>query len=417
MSQSRGIGAFFRILGPGMLVAATGVGAGDLATAAFAGHRLGLAVLWAVVLGAAVKYVLNEGLARWQLATGETLLEGCVRLLGWPFVVLFGLYFLCWSFFTGAAMMSACGATVHAILPVFDSADAGKFAFGILCSATGVALVFLGGYRLFQRMMAVCIGIMFFTVIATAVRLAPDLLEFLLGMTIPRIPEGADGLAWTVAVMGGIGGTLTVLCYGYWIREEGREGPEQVRLCRLDLAAGYVMTALFGLAMVVVGGAIELPEGGKPGAGLIVAIASRLEGPMGPVGKWLFLLGAFGAVFSSLLGVWQAVPYIFADFVAMARRGGGRAAHVDLERTTAYRVYLILIATVPILNLRLSFASIQQAYAVLGAYFMPFLALTLLLLNNRRKEMGDLRNRRPVNAVLIAILALFTYTAWRGLGE
>ncbi len=39
------------ILGPGILVAATGVGAGDLATAAFTGSRLGLACLWAVVLG------------------------------------------------------------------------------------------------------------------------------------------------------------------------------------------------------------------------------------------------------------------------------------------------------------------------------------------------------------------------------
>ena len=56
------------VIGPGLLVAATGVGTGDLATAGFAGSKLGVAVLWAVVLGAFVKYVLNEGLARWQLA-------------------------------------------------------------------------------------------------------------------------------------------------------------------------------------------------------------------------------------------------------------------------------------------------------------------------------------------------------------
>ena len=54
------------IFGPGILVAATGVGAGDLATGAFSGGELGVAVLWAVVLGAGLKFVLNEGLARWQ---------------------------------------------------------------------------------------------------------------------------------------------------------------------------------------------------------------------------------------------------------------------------------------------------------------------------------------------------------------
>ena len=37
------------IIGPGILVAATGVGAGDLATGAFTGGVLGVAVLWAVV--------------------------------------------------------------------------------------------------------------------------------------------------------------------------------------------------------------------------------------------------------------------------------------------------------------------------------------------------------------------------------
>ena len=39
------------VIGPGILVAATGVGAGDLATSAFTGSALGLTVLWAVVLG------------------------------------------------------------------------------------------------------------------------------------------------------------------------------------------------------------------------------------------------------------------------------------------------------------------------------------------------------------------------------
>ena len=64
---------FLTLLGPGILVAATGVGAGDLATGGFAGSKLGPAVLWAVACGALLKYVLTEGLTRWQLATGETL--------------------------------------------------------------------------------------------------------------------------------------------------------------------------------------------------------------------------------------------------------------------------------------------------------------------------------------------------------
>ena len=75
--------SLFAMIGPGLLVAATGVGAGDLATASFAGSLLGNGILWAAVLGAFLKYVVNEGLARWQLATGNTLIEGAVDKFGW----------------------------------------------------------------------------------------------------------------------------------------------------------------------------------------------------------------------------------------------------------------------------------------------------------------------------------------------
>ena len=53
------------LVGPGLMLAASGVGAGDLAGGAFAGMHLGTAVLWAVVVGAFFKYVITEGLARW----------------------------------------------------------------------------------------------------------------------------------------------------------------------------------------------------------------------------------------------------------------------------------------------------------------------------------------------------------------
>ncbi len=126
--------SFLTILGPGLLVAAAGIGAGDLATASFAGSYLGTAVLWAVLLGALFKFVMTEGLARFQLASGATLIEGVVetfgRLPGWLFLV----YLLAWSFFVGAARMSACGAAFHALVPVLEDAGTGKAVFGILCS-------------------------------------------------------------------------------------------------------------------------------------------------------------------------------------------------------------------------------------------------------------------------------------------
>jgi Mn2+/Fe2+ NRAMP family transporter len=293
----------FAIIGPGLLVAATGIGAGDLATASFAGSILGTAILWAAVVGAFLKFVVTEGLARWQLATGDTLLEGIIHRIGKVVGWLFLPYLFVWSFFVASALMSACGVTLHAMIPVFEDATQGKIVFGALSSVVGVGLVLIGGYELFDKIMRVCIGLMFVTVLVTAGLLWPGTGEVLRGLFVPSIPDiGGQGLTWTVALLGGIGGTFTVLCYGYWIREEGRSGGEHLRTCRIDLGTGYAMTALFGIAMVIIGTTIEI-EG--RGATLLVSLSDQLVEPLGQAGKWIFLIGAAGAVFSSLLGVWR----------------------------------------------------------------------------------------------------------------
>jgi Mn2+/Fe2+ NRAMP family transporter len=403
------------IIGPGLLVAATGIGAGDLATASFAGSHLGTAVLWAALAGAFLKFVANEGLARWQLATGTTLLEGVVRhfgrLTGWFFLA----YLVFWTFFVASALMSACGVTFHALIPVFEDARDGKIVFGILSSLTGAILVLKGGYSLFSRIMQVCIGLMFVTVLATAVIIWPGTEQVLHGLFVPSIPnpEG-NGLSWTVALMGGIGGTVTVLCYGYWIREAGRTGKDDLRTCRIDLAVAYAVTALFGIAMVIIGSTIEID--GR-GATLLVTLSEQLVESLGPAGRWIFLVGAAGAVFSSLLGVWQAVPYLFADLWGLLRgpeqETTSGKSNVN-TRSPAYLGYLAAMALLPMAGLFRGFGEIQKFYAMVGAWFFPALALALLLLNGRSSWVGKpFRNQPLTIAALIGVLLFFAWIAWR----
>ncbi len=399
-------------IGPGILVAATGVGAGDLATGAFTGSKLGVAVLWAVLVGAGLKFVLNEGLARWQLATGTTLLEGTVNHLGRPVRWLFVVYLVAWSCLVGSALMSACGVTAHAIRPIFDPAT-DKIIYGLLHSAVALVLVRLGGYRLFAKVMGACIALMFVVVIATAVRLTDSWATVGTGLIVPKIPHmQTDGIGWTVALMGGVGGTLTVLCYGYWIREEGRQGAQDLRLCRFDLATGYGMTALFGIGMVIIGSTVEIGE--ERGARLVVHLAEQLQNALGTTAKWAFLVGAWGAVFSSLLGVWQSVPYLFTDFWNLTRdRGPAGARRAVDTRSRPYQVYLFALATVPAAGLMLAFELVQKCYAIVGALCIPMLALVLLILNGQSRLVGRRhRNSLPVSVLLAGSLVFFAFFVW-----
>lgn len=404
--------SFWRYLGPGLLVAATGVGAGDLATGAFTGSELGVAVLWAVVVGAGLKFVLTEGLARWQIATGQTLLEGALLRLGRPVQAIFGIYLLAWSWFVGSALISGCGVTAHALLPIFEDPAQGKVVFGIVFSIVGLALVELGGYRLFEKLMRVCIGVMFVTVVITAGMLVTDWQGIATGIFVPSIPDfDGQGLIWTVALMGGVGGTLTVLCYGYWIREEGQDTPEQLTACRADLGVGYVVTAVFGIAMVVIGTTIEVDAAGS---GLLVQIGDQLRASLGEPFRLVFLIGAFGAVFSSLLGVWQSVPYVFADYCGIVSGANDDApGHPVDKKSLPYRGYLWGLALIPMLGLTFQFREIQKAYAVLGALFMPMLALVLLALNGKTAWVGErFRNGWLTVLILVTAVVLFGVFGW-----
>jgi hypothetical protein len=173
------------------------------------------------------------------------------------------------------------------------------------------------------------------------------------------------------------------------------------------------MTAVFGLAMVIVGSSISI-EG--TGARLLVMLSDRLEEVMGPAGKWMFLVGALGAVFSSLLGVWQSVPYLFADCWGLLKDARPEAVTRVDTRAPPYRAYLVLIATVPMLGLFWGFRDIQLAYAVTGALLFPVLALALLIFNGRSAWVGPKFKNRPVTiAALVVVLAFFSWIALRPL--
>src|SRR5688572_4132403 len=88
-----------KLIGPGLMVAAAGIGAGDMVSATMGGAGYGLALLWAVALAAFLKCFLNEGIARWQLATNTTAIEGWCTYLPWWVQAYFVVYLVIWTGF------------------------------------------------------------------------------------------------------------------------------------------------------------------------------------------------------------------------------------------------------------------------------------------------------------------------------
>jgi Mn2+/Fe2+ NRAMP family transporter len=407
--------SIWSIIGPGLLLFAAGVGAGDLLTASMAGSDIGLIVVWAAFIGAAVKWVLSEGIARWQMATGTSMLEGWLRYAPW-FAWIFFAYFLFWSFFVGGALVNACGVAGTALVPLGDPKSS-KILWGAIHSLLGMLLVWKGGFDRFEKVMTPIIGAKIAIVILTAgLIVAADPAGVLGGIVAMKMPPGIGGFNKFLGVLGGVGGTVTMLSYGYWVREANRTGSEGLRASRKDLTFSYIGAALFGASMVIIGSRIVSTG---EGATVAVQLADQLGNVLGPAWRWVFLLGFWATVFSSLIAVWQGVPYLFADFLRAWR---GRTLRdesaADLRQSRSYRWYLLAIGVIPLVLLLQPLKQVQFFYAWLGAWFMPTLAVALLVMNGRRKLVGEeFRSGWGTMAVLVLTVALFAYLAIAGIRE
>jgi Mn2+/Fe2+ NRAMP family transporter len=148
----------------------------------------------------------------------------------------------------------------------------------------------------------------------------------------------------------------------------------------------------------------------EEGPRLVLLLADRIGQETGAAGRAVFLLGFWGAAYSSVLGVWHGVPYLFEDGFHLWR---GRVR--DPRRRLAYRGYVLYLtlASISALLLRRP-VWLLFVYTVVGSLFFPFVISTLIWLNNdRRRVPRHLRNRTMINTGLGLALLLYVYLAVR----
>ncbi|NYH80299.1 Mn2+/Fe2+ NRAMP family transporter [Actinopolyspora biskrensis] len=409
-SENTGWAGRLRRVGPGVMAAATGVGAGDLVATLVAGSRFGYTLFWAVVLGTVFKLGLGEAVGRWHLGSQRTILAGWRSLGSWA-TTFFGVYIVIWGFVYGATAMSATGLPLNALFPWLSVRY-----WGMICGVLGLALVWYGRYRLLERLMTVLVGVMFVAVVGTAVLVGPDLAA-LGGAVAPRLPDGS--LAYVLGLMGGVGGTITMAAYGYWTMAKGWRAPRWIPFMRTDNAVGYITTGIFVVAMLIVGSELLLGQGITDGDQGLLELGGRLAAEYGQWARLPFLVGFLAVTFTSLLGVWNGVSLLFADWWRTWRLPRGESLdslreheRVALPRSTAYRGYVVWLTVPPMALLFLDKPfQLTIVYGVLGALFMPFLAGTLLFLLNSRRMPAAHRSRWASNTVLTLCLVLFAVLA------
>ena len=351
-----------RRIGPGMVLAASIVGSGELIATTTLGAQVGFAALWIILVSCAIKPVVQGELGRYTIATGETGLEAFNRVPG----PRLGVGWMVWAWALTVTltllqiggMYGGVSQVLHALIPAIPVG-----AWVGVCLVITIAVLIGGGYARIERFAVVKVGLFtMLTVFAAAVLLlrpgavtGSDLAH---GLSL-QLP--AAGLATAIAVFGitGVGATELVM-YPYWCIEKGyaryvgpRDGSSAwlarargwVRVMHLDIVCSLVIYTMATVAFYLLGAAVLHRLGTVPAAGDMIRVLSQIyTQTLGDWALWVFYAGAVVTLYGTVFAATAAHSRLFADVVRMT----GAYARDDARSRLKWRNrFVVLLAGVP----------------------------------------------------------------------
>lgn len=368
----------FLISGPGALVAAAFIGPGTLTTCSLAGARFGYALLWGLLFSIIATIILQEMTARLGILTNQGLGEalrkhfsrGLPRLMTWVLVVS-AIVMGNAAFQTGNIMGAALG------LESATGSDSDYFRIWVIITASlAFTFLFIGSYKMIERILTGLVILMSFTFIITAVIIAPDLPAILKGLTIPSIPKGS-----VITLVGLIGTTVVpynLFLHAAAVRERWTQ-PEMLPEARKDLAVSVILGGIISMSIVITS-SVAFAGSGSSISG-VADLGVQLEPLLGRWARYFMGTGLFAAGISSAITAPLAAAYATQGTLGWERN----------LRSKRFRMVWIFIVLTGTLFALLGFRPLEAIVFAQAAngILLPVIAIYLLFIMNSKKVMGE----------------------------
>jgi Mn2+/Fe2+ NRAMP family transporter len=394
------IGSILKRIGPGMILAASIVGSGELIATTTLGAQVGYAALWVILLGCFIKPAVQAEMGRYTIATGETGLSAFDRIPGPRLKVNWVVWAWAVTVFMSLFQVGAMFGGVSQVMnQLFPSVPVNIWVVGFLILT--LALLLGGGYERIEFLAMVKVGL--FT-----------MLTFLCALLLMRMPQyfswarladglrfrlPGEGLASAVAVFGitGVGAT-EMFMYPYWCIEKGyaryagrRDGSEAwlrraqgwSRVMHVDILASMAIYTIATAAFYLLGGGILHGMGLVPAASDMIAVLSNIyTQTLGPWSLWLFYVGAIATLYGTIFASTAAHSRLYAD---MFRLMGFFRAEDYATRLRYRRRFVWLLTIVPVILFLVFQSPVKMVVAggVAQAFLIPIIAVGTLYLRYR----------------------------------
>ena len=365
--------AIMKMIGPGLILASSIVGSGELIATTVLGAEQGYILLWLIIVSCVIKVVVQNELGRYAIGTGKTTLEAFDLIPG----PRFGLgkkyptvswMVICWFIMVLFTMMQIGGMlggiseVLHGYLPLSANANTSIVTWVWIINIITVFLLIGGKYSMVEKIsMGLVVSFTILTVMCAFVLL--KLPEYFSWSAVAsglafRPPEG--GLATAVAAFGitGVGATELVM-YPYWCIEKGyarSAGPRDdsdawtkrafgwIRVMGVDVVNSMVIYTFATIAFYLLGAGVLHSMGVVPqGAEMVSTLSSIYTETLGGWSLPVFLVGAIAVLYSTVFASTAAQIRIYADFVGMLGVYDRTNYRLRLKVTRMFVVILMFI--------------------------------------------------------------------------
>ena len=382
----RKLAVFFAILGPGIITGSVDNDAGGITTYSVAGAMYGYGLIWTLIPSFIVLLVIQEMNARMGIVTGKGLSDLIRENAGLKitFFIFIGL------------LVSNIGNTTTEFAGVAGSMEIFGVSKYISVPVAAIMVWFLvvkGTYKIAERIFLV-FSVSLLTYVVSALMSKPDWGAIGTSIIHPQFEKNTQSLAMIIAL---VGTTIAPWMQFYMqssVIEKGLK-MKNYKYTLIDITVGCIVTVVVAFFIMVACGSTLHPNGIQINEAKDAALA--LKPLAGRLASQVFAFGLFiASVFSATI-----FPLATAFYVSEAF---GFEAGLDKKWDEAKEFYtlytgILVISALIILIPGAPLIQISIWSQVLNGILLPVVLLSMILLINNKKIMGNYVNNKLQNFI------------------
>lgn len=222
MNIYKKIGLFLTSIAPGLFLIGYNIGTGSITTMASSGAAYGLTMMWPLLLSCIFTYFLIMLFGRYTSITGLTILTTFRKYFGVGITVFVLISLLISEWVSCMGVMGVVTQVVQEWSRPLTKSGNG-FSPIITALIFGALLYYLfwnGQHKVFEKVLAVFVGIMGLSFVLTMFMVIPEPEEVLRGL-VPRIPKDSDALLIMAGMVGTTMGAILYVVRSILVQKKG----------------------------------------------------------------------------------------------------------------------------------------------------------------------------------------------------